>query len=909
MTTHPAASSEDKPTAKEANDANEKSGKTSAADAAAKKRESFLRRIEQQQQQQQQKSAPKEASDESKVNNTPSSPQETTADSNAKKKDDTTPSIEKKQQDDESTKSTEKKKETGLEEIREIARSGTDDQVIALAQALAKALAETKEKSDGVDDANAGISSSSSKPKSNVVTFHTRVPTKKKQSIGDQLLTDYLSKFCDGPNNHNDGACCPPNSSPADWIQDVDPSSLAVLKVMAGIKDATTTSTTTNNHAGNTSVASSSSQLDASSTTAVGRIRSDKADNPPPPGNNFHPGNNVNNHTVHQPPATTTTPAADEPTKMWEVQVPREAIPGEPFTLMAGGVRVRVLCPKNAGPGQRIRFHLPVSLFLQNAGKAEGAERVPPPPPPVPMPPPTREEDRRGRLGYGGSDSAANVDAAASGGPNDIAGDSGGNDDDHIGNDDPSLNRRMLAIIERQQTQMQEMQARLDALSGMMASMEQDVRYLRQRREERDGWRDIPVGGYRMFGGLFGGNGGDGEGGGNPAGGGGGQQGGGGLPQAVPRDETNMPQQPQQQPQRPVPRAIPHIPPEIPRAVARPVPDNVEGHQFQGIFYPLFVLLFTFLFSLPGRLRNLLLRTGPGRVYAHLREQARARRAFAHVDLASVVKLMVMLLIFAGRVGRDGGGGNGRRPNNNNNNNGGARNNNNNNNGARDNGGGDDDDASMIAHAWTLLRTVADYWNGHRVHALVLASMIAFLIQVGLMSFLYQVLWVERAELLRAFLGRDEAEDAGGDTDRGDAGGVDGGAPNGGGGGDDVGGNAGRRDPARRPVGRPEHAGNVADGNAGAAGAAPPPDVAIGGMIRRGPNNGGFFHDVQCLALSFVLSLIPAWRPEEAAQPAEEAARRAENAARAGRQEPPPPARVGGAGNDAGAAGDEIIVE
>jgi hypothetical protein len=37
-----------------------------------------------------------------------------------------------------------------------------------------------------------------------------------------------------------------------------------------------------------------------------------------------------------------------------------------------------------------------------------------------------------------------------------------------------------------------------------------------------------------------------------------------------------------------------------------------------------------------------------------------------------------------------------------------------------------------------------------------------------------------------------------------------------------------------------------------------------GGMIRRGPNNGGFLHDVQCLIVSFFLSLVPAWRPEEA---------------------------------------------
>jgi hypothetical protein len=47
-------------------------------------------------------------------------------------------------------------------------------------------------------------------------------------------------------------------------------------------------------------------------------------------------------------------------------------------------------------------------------------------------------------------------------------------------------------------------------------------------------------------------------------------------------------------------------------------------------------------------------------------------------------------------------------------------------------------------------------------------------------------------------------------------------------------------------------------------------------MIRRGPN-GGFFHDVQCLILSFVLSLIPAWKPEEAAAPQQREQAQAEN--------------------------------
>ncbi|KAK1742750.1 hypothetical protein QTG54_006347 [Skeletonema marinoi] len=45
---------------------------------------------------------------------------------------------------------------------------------------------------------------------------------------------------------------------------------------------------------------------------------------------------------------------------------------------------------------------------------------------------------------------------------------------------------------------------------------------------------------------------------------------------------------------------------------------------------------------------------------------------------------------------------------------------------------------------------------------------------------------------------------------------------------------------------------------------------AIPALIRRGPNNGGFFHDILCLILSFVMSLIPAWKPDEWADPEEE---------------------------------------
>jgi len=51
-----------------------------------------------------------------------------------------------------------------------------------------------------------------------------------------------------------------------------------------------------------------------------------------------------------------------EKTQLFEVIVPRGVQPGAPFALIAGGVRVLVTCPANAGPGQKIRFKLPLAL-------------------------------------------------------------------------------------------------------------------------------------------------------------------------------------------------------------------------------------------------------------------------------------------------------------------------------------------------------------------------------------------------------------------------------------------------------------------------------------------------------------------------------------------------------------------
>ena len=99
--------------------------------------------------------------------------------------------------------------------------------------------------------------------------------------------------------------------------------------------------------------------------------------------NMARPGNSVR---ITPPPPTNTDGADGKPfanrrpqrianpnkqndkTQMFEVIVPKGVQPGQPFALLAGGVRVLVTCPSNATPGQKIRFHLPVALV----NRAEG---------------------------------------------------------------------------------------------------------------------------------------------------------------------------------------------------------------------------------------------------------------------------------------------------------------------------------------------------------------------------------------------------------------------------------------------------------------------------------------------------------------------------------------------------------
>jgi hypothetical protein len=492
-----------------------------------------------------------------------------------------------------------------------------------------------------------------------------------------------------------------------------------------------------------------------------------------------------------------------------------------------------------------------------------------------------------------------------------------------------SLQERMLSIIERQQSQMQEMQSKLDDMGMIMAHMEDHLRYLRggqgpawhqqqdqgqqQQFQHNDlvnpwwqfqmqQWRQMQgqgvdpgasVRGYRIMGGFFGGR----------------DQPHMAGPQMQLGGANNGPAPPPQQPQQQQGRMLPNnneqqtpaatqqannVLPPVPQPPRRPDPAALPQAEpaaeqqplfQQGIFFPLFVMLFRFLFSLPNRLRTLLLGTGAGRIYVHLRNRAVERRAFANIDLGSIMKLLIMLLIFAGRAGRN--------------------NNNNNNRNRRNNNGGQQEvveEFGMMAYAQQLLSAFIEFWNGHRVHTLVLASFIAFLIQVGLMSFLYDVLWVERGELLDAWLGRGEAGDGGNDGDDGEAEGGDGGEGN-----DNV---APRRANAANdanPVAAARGGGegpNVqpADPPAAVAGAAAHPHH--GGMIRRGPNNGGFFHDVYCLIFSFLLSLIPAWRPEEAAQEPESQEEEAEGQQPESDQAGQPDRPAGGEGDDGAADGD-----
>jgi len=89
---------------------------------------------------------------------------------------------------------------------------------------------------------------------------------------------------------------------------------------------------------------------------------------PPPPDNGYPP------HEQHPNKPKEEEKEDSEPTQLFEVQVPPGVQPGRPFALLAGGVRVLVTCSTNAGPGQRIRFKLPLEMTLKPTETSEAAK-------------------------------------------------------------------------------------------------------------------------------------------------------------------------------------------------------------------------------------------------------------------------------------------------------------------------------------------------------------------------------------------------------------------------------------------------------------------------------------------------------------------------------------------------------
>jgi hypothetical protein len=372
---------------------------------------------------------------------------------------------------------------------------------------------------------------------------------------------------------------------------------------------------------------------------------------------------------------------------------------------------------------------------------------------------------------------------------------------------------RMLTMIENQNNQIQKMQAQLDAMNNMMSQMGCDVRYLceSQQRRDQNGGKDS----YR------------------------------GMPfQRLPYSGVSGRAHPPPPPP-PLPPGMMATPPLVNQPPQNQV-TNAAGQREQpfqrGIFFPVINYVFQGIISFITNFRSILLSTAPGRLYNHIRNQAIQRRAFANVDLKALLKLVVMLAIFSGRLERGGDGarrrGNARRVQRNIN-----------------------DEGGMAAIVAGFVDAAMVFLRNHRVHVLVVASMIGFLVSSGLMSFFYDVLWVEREELVNVWLGR--VDEATGNENNAE-------------GQDQAGGqqpNANADEPAA--------AADRANQGIGAQGAGPNAALGVqnarynrqvnhqrGGMIRRGAN-GGFFHDIYCLVFSFILSLIPAWKPEEAAPPPE----------------------------------------
>jgi hypothetical protein len=92
---------------------------------------------------------------------------------------------------------------------------------------------------------------------------------------------------------------------------------------------------------------------------------------PPPPERRPTDQNGSNNNNLRRP--SSREDYDDEQTQLFEVLVPQGVVSGRSFALLAGGVRVLVTCPTNAGPGQRIRFKLPIALTQKREPQSEAA--------------------------------------------------------------------------------------------------------------------------------------------------------------------------------------------------------------------------------------------------------------------------------------------------------------------------------------------------------------------------------------------------------------------------------------------------------------------------------------------------------------------------------------------------------
>ena len=254
-----------------------------------------------------------------------------------------------------------------------------------------------------------------------------------------------------------------------------------------------------------------------------------------------------------------------------------------------------------------------------------------------------------------------------------------------------SVERRILTMLENQNNQIQKMQAQLDFMNNAMLQMGRDVNYLRhdqQHREMYPGRENRPVTSAANVGrGMQ-----------HP------------HPNNVSPDFKGVPG-----------FGVPPPPPPLPPTASAPTANNdnnqppqiqavplVEPPFRRGIFFPLFNYIFQSILHLIQNFRSILLSTAPGRLYHHFRNEAIRRRAFANFDWRGLMKLVVMLAIFTGRMKDRGGNGGGNRNQRQNNRRGQQQQNN-------------GEDAGIGQMLSQVLQTAMVFLQAHRVHVLVVA--------------------------------------------------------------------------------------------------------------------------------------------------------------------------------------------